>query len=383
MLASVCAVAGTALPASAATVDNAGNWAFVTESGFIDLAGNNSVVTPPVAPPECNNGINDDEARDAPGTFQDSNTDFSGGDPQCASATDDSETQAGQQDKLPMTLAATVANTGVLTGFGFSSEPLYIYTTQGIVQFQTIMPGGGNSGSITPATGAVSLNLSLEIKITVFAAVTVVCQTPAFTVNLSTTNAHPTNPIAVTPQLYSSATGEATVVDNNFAIPATTNSVTPSLCTPVNSGFGLPAANGASAMQLTDKTFTASATTPVPVLTNAQPTANAGTPQTVAYGSPVNLTGSGTDPDASLFSGTATHPGPLYYQWTRDLRSGGARLVRQLGHLQPRRQRPPAEPELHAHPARRLHVPAGGGRRGQRRRGAPRPTATPRAPTRR
>src|SRR5579871_6981717 len=89
LLASLVGLAGLAPSAFAANpVQNNGTWKMIVQGGFINLAGKSGPITTPVSPPQCNNGVNDTEAADSPGTYQTLNFDYPGN-PNCASATDD------------------------------------------------------------------------------------------------------------------------------------------------------------------------------------------------------------------------------------------------------------------------------------------------------
>jgi hypothetical protein len=100
-------------------------------------------------------------------------------------------------------------------------------------------------------------------------------------------------------QLYNQFTGKTTLVDNQFTIPKSSGF----LCGQVDSGFGLPAAAGASIAEVSV------ILAPVFQQGNFAPTANAGPNQNVASGATVNLAGSGTD--------GGDGPLPLTYAWTQ------------------------------------------------------------------
>ncbi len=323
LLASLFAV-GLANPAAALVnqVDNNGYWMQTATGGLIDFVGNSTAVTSPVALPECSDGINNDEARGTPGTFQDTLVDYPA-DPECASASDSSEVQAGAQAKAPVTFGSFITKAGLMTSLAGTWPPSYIYTTSGLITFSVGVGAGANS-TFSALTGDVTINLNLTIAVHVEAGATAfTCTTPAFPVSLSTTDSHPANPIDVTPAKYSATTGMATVADNNFVVPPTQNSLVQGFCDQVNAGFGLPVYNastptfstpGSSALQFDIRSFPA---TSVSAMNNHQPTATVGANQSVAYGAPVTLTGGGTDTDPVPAIGTPPTPGPIFYKWTQ------------------------------------------------------------------
>lgn len=130
--------------------------------------------------PGCANGTNDDE--DFLGDTaqrQDSNIDFIGGDPQCTSATDDSEIQGGFQAVAPVLVTGTVAADGTWTvnpTTGVSFAPAYAWAKNPIGSgfVITIAIVGVTSGdlpptwvgSINPITGVANMPMQLQVKIT-------------------------------------------------------------------------------------------------------------------------------------------------------------------------------------------------------------------------
>ena len=325
LLASILSVVGLASPASAATnfVDNNGYWIQTVQDGLINFAGNSSAITSPVTAPECSDGINNDAARGTPGVFQDLLVDAA--DPQCVSPADNSEVQAGLQVKAPITLGSFITKAGAMAAPVVSWPPSYIYTTSGLITFSvTAVPVNSPATFFNAGTGAVQITMNLTLTVGVVAGTTTFsCSTPAFPVVLSTVNAHPANPIAVSPSPYSAATGLMTLADNNFVIPPTQNSIVQGFCDQVNAGFNLPVysattpnftAPGTSALQFRMRSFPATSATS---MNNHQPVATVGADQTVAYGAPVTLTGGGTDVDTVPAVGPAPTPGPIGYRWTQ------------------------------------------------------------------
>lgn len=316
MLALLAALLGSVAPASAAApaVGNPGKWKFVTQGDFLNLAGTAFNLKTPVAPPECSDGINNDVDPTDPTKFQDLNIDYPA-DTNCASAADDSETKVGGQVKSLFALSADVGADGVLSNTTLVTNPTYIYNTAGLLTI-TITNPTPVTGSIDPSTGAVDITMPLKIRFQVSFAD---CST-TFTPHL-TTAAHPGSP-TVTPSPYDPATGLATVVDNTFAVPATTPTTGGAdFCNVViggktlNQSLNLPAAAGQSAAQFAQRVFPRNSTgTDI----NVAPTANAGPDQTTVTNFPVTLAGGGTDPDPVLCSTPpCPTPGPIYYKWTQ------------------------------------------------------------------
>ena len=328
LVASIFAIS-LASPISAAPpnlVDNNGYWIQNATGGFTNFVGNPTTVASPVAPPECSDGINNDEAKDAPGTFQDTAIDYPA-DPQCFSATDNSETYTGSpaanQPKAPISFASFITKAGAMTSLTGTWPSSYIYTTQGLITFSVNAAPSATPSSWNATTGAVSIKLNLTLTIKVEGPVTFSCSTAAFPVSLTTTNTNPAGPVQVTPSAYDPSTGMVTVADNTFAVPATSNSLVQGFCDLVNSNFGLPVYNattpaystpGTSAIQFNLRSFPATSLT---AMNNHQPVAVAGGNQTVSYGAPVTLTGGGTDVDTVPAVGTPPTPGPIFYKWTQ------------------------------------------------------------------
>ncbi len=295
------------VPASAAgptVVANPGTWSFVSQGGFINFAGKPSAVSTPVAPPQCSDGINNDVDATNPANSQDTLIDAA--DPQCQVAgvyhpEDDSESQAGIQPKGATVLTAAVAADGTMSSIAMAFPVNYLYANGTAGNIVVGLNSTGNSGSIDPSTGAVSVTLNLKLTINI----TISCVVASMPVTLQSTDAFPANPIDVSPQPYSSTTGQAVLADNNFAIGASTGAFCPTL----NSLFGLPAAAGASAIQFTERVFPAG---------NAQAVANAGPDQNVLAGASVALAGSGTDTNEVLCTtAPCPKPGPTWFKWTQ------------------------------------------------------------------
>src|SRR3954454_16618018 len=199
LVASIFAIS-LASPGSAANlVDNNGYWIQNATGGFVNFVGNPTAVTPPVAPPECSDGINNDEAKDAPGNFQDTAIDYPA-DPQCFSAADNSETYTGSpaaaQPKAPISFGSFITKAGAMTSLTGSWPASYIYTTQGLITFSVNAAPSATPSTWDAGTGAVSIKLNLTLTIKVEAGATAFsCSTTPFPVSLTTSNINPAGPV--------------------------------------------------------------------------------------------------------------------------------------------------------------------------------------------
>jgi PKD repeat protein len=201
---------------------------------------------------ECSDGKNND-GDVATGVIGDSAQDFSidfPADPQCSSATDNSEAQSGFQPKQDTTINGTISSTGVVNvpQSGIFFPNIYQYAQGGVLTVQ-IRPTGPGTGTLNPITGAATLNISLRISITGTAGgfdLGSGCGVGPFSLNLTTgtTNPPPPNePITGVP--YDATTGRATVVNNSFSVPGA-DSCGPlgAASGPLGAALGVPAPAG-------------------------------------------------------------------------------------------------------------------------------------------
>ncbi|WP_334142541.1 carboxypeptidase regulatory-like domain-containing protein [Rhabdothermincola sp.] len=224
-------------------------------------------------------------------------------DPECESATDDSEIMPGIQPRVITNLAANIAADGTLSSATFTLAPIYVYINQPLAGTVAISTTATSvSGWIDPATGAAQFDVTMDATV-----VGPFGTCPISGINVS---ARTSNPGGVP---YNSSTGFLTVVDNTFVVPATTGG---GLCGSVNSSFGLPSAPGQSKLLLTARV--------TPTSGNQQPTAYAPlAPVGVTEGQVVTLMPSATDPDLVL----CPSPGPCFsappkYNWRWTQTSG-------------------------------------------------------------
>ncbi|HEY5247035.1 MAG TPA: hypothetical protein VIJ15_01090, partial [Dermatophilaceae bacterium] len=309
-----------AAPASAAGPGNPpAQWTFVTQTGFQIFAGKGGASQTPVQPPECSDGINNDVAVDStvavPVAPQDTLIDYPA-DPQCFSVNDNSESFQGvgspivpvDQPKAISAFKANIAADGTMSAFVLSFPTQYSYSSKGCVRISQSLNATGNSGTFNAATNQATVNLNLNVNVLVnlgCGSSGVSCAINPLPVSLSTSVANAAGPPAVTPAAYDQNTGMSTLADNTFAIPAAVGFG----CAGLNTAFGLPAASGASALQVQAKVFPATDTAPV---------SNAGSAQVVTQGSTVTLHGSGTDADTVLcLTLPCPTPGPNWFKWTQ------------------------------------------------------------------
>ena len=120
--------------------------------------------------PQCSDGSNNDEDI-LGGSPQDSNVDFSGGDPQCTSALDDSEVQGGFQPLTPIRLVGTIAGDGTwnvpTTGVQVPQQWLFARPPiiGGTVITVTTSATHAATGNLNPLTGLATLRLRLRVDL--------------------------------------------------------------------------------------------------------------------------------------------------------------------------------------------------------------------------
>ena len=122
------------------------------------------------APPECSDGLNnDDHSQFSQGT-QDSLIDFPA-DPECASASDDSEDKPDVQTRDVVTLTGTVDENGRLEfpAEGVTMPPRYNQSVERLlggdgVVINTYEASEAATGSIDPARGTMKLELKLRLR---------------------------------------------------------------------------------------------------------------------------------------------------------------------------------------------------------------------------
>jgi hypothetical protein len=312
-----------ARPADALDVDPPGLTAFGLTAGLLKvntgLANEQNFDLTPSDTAACADGVDNNDAPPL-NTGHDGLTDYPA-DPQCSSATDNSELAPGFQPLERVVVVANVAANGTFTipknvrtseaqarslG-GIYFPPGYIPdSTLGMITARFQPAPGSNvntpaTGSIDVATGAVSINMPVRIKLEGGSGLTDLgsgCYIPSgnngiplgFTTGTTAPPA-PNTPISGSP--YSRISGDYTVVDNSFAVgTAGTCGVLGLANSSINTAFGLPAAGGRNEARFS---FHAQ---PILNRIEAAAVADAGDDQTVRTGSTVTIDGSGThDPN--------------------------------------------------------------------------------------
>lgn len=221
-------------------------------------------------------------------------------DPECESATDDSEIIPGVQPRTISNLSANIAADGTLSAATFTLAPIYTYINQPLTGTVSITTSATSvSGSIDPATGSAQIDVTLNATLVgPFGT----CSITGINISAKTSTAGGSP--------YNSSTGYLTVVDDTFVVPAATGG---GLCGSVNSSFGLPSAPGQSKLRMIARMTPASG--------NQQPTPIApASPLGVTEGQQLTVTPSATDPDVVLCAspGPCTNPPPKYnWRWTQ------------------------------------------------------------------
>lgn len=234
--------------ADAQRVGNPGTINFTIIDGNVKVGAQNVALTPSEFP-QCSDGINNDGDPVDPAAAQDLLIDFPA-DPQCTSAADNSEVASGFQAKQDNAFNGTVAANGAISipQSGVLFPPIYVFAEGGVITL-LIQPTGSATGNINPLTGVATLAVPLRLKIEGSAQGIDLggsCIVGPFTLNLRTGLTTPPTgfePIVGVP--YNPTTGEATLVDNNFAVPAATGCGPLGAASgPLSAAFGLPSAAG-------------------------------------------------------------------------------------------------------------------------------------------
>ncbi len=331
----------------------------------VSSGGAAQAIRTPTDPPECSDGIDNESGADENGaSYKDAKIDFPA-DPQCTSATDDSETigtysgfgfPAGlPADPQPVTrwsFPATVSGTTLtVPQAGFTSPVSYArnggctLVCANYFSKQTLLATGNGTGTVG-ADGSVTIDQPVKAQVLLvrgpgsngLAPASQTCETPTFTLHL-TTGASGT----LTGSAYDAATGQATLVDGTYAVPALAQTVAAgtNLCTNANTSGGLPSASGSNRLTLvlssgagggatttttsttststtsttststtsTSSTSTTTTSTTVGNPNNATPVANAGADILIGEGVVVKRIGTATDTD--------TPQNQLSYSWTQ------------------------------------------------------------------
>jgi PKD repeat protein len=163
---------------------------------------------------------------------------------------------SGFQPKQDTVFTGTVAANGAITvpQAGVVFPPQYVFVEGGVIA-ALVQPTGNVSGNINPITGNATLSVPLRLKIEGSAAGIDLggsCIVGPFTLNLRTGATTPPagfDPIVGVP--YDATTGLATIVDNNFAVPAASGCGPLGAASgPLSAAFGLPSPAGVNQARL-------------------------------------------------------------------------------------------------------------------------------------
>lgn len=292
-------------PADAAKVDNpGGGYTLRVQTGFLRIRNNSFDFNDEGRQPQCSDGSNNDGG-------QDSAVDFPA-DPQCTSATDDSETQGGFQAKQPIqmtngTITAAGAVTFAAANVSFPTQYVFVDAPSPLSDFVAVIrviPTHDVTGTINPISGALSLRIRVRVSITggpLDSSCTVGTAANPIDINTLTTGTTsppgPNTPISGTP--YNPATGRAKIVNNSFAVPGAQNCgsiLFQSLDDAINDEFGLPSPSGNNEAQFTVEFI---GTRPQPAVVASFTTTPSSGP------APLNVN----------FNGSSSSGSGLTYQW--------------------------------------------------------------------
>ena len=234
--------------ADAQRVGNPGTVNFTIIDGAVRIGGQN-VPLKPAELPQCSDGENNDGDPLDPSAAQDLLIDFPA-DPQCTSALDNSEVASGFQSKQDTVFTGTVGTNGALSipQSGIVFPPQYVFAEGGVIA-ALVQATGTATGNVNPLSGVTTLAVPIRLKIEGSAQgidLGASCIVGPFTLNLRTGATTPPpgfDPLVGVP--YDPATGQATLVDNNFAVPAASGCGPLGAASgPLSAAFGLPSPAG-------------------------------------------------------------------------------------------------------------------------------------------
>lgn len=238
----------TASPADARKVGNAGSdFVLRVQQGFLRVKGTSFDFNDETRVPQCSDGINNDDGQDTAVDYP--------ADTQCASAADDSEVATGGQAKVPIQLTGgTINSNGTFSFAGASFPRQYIWVDDAPVvgSFQVnidIVLIGQATGTIHPATGAMTLTMAVEVRAS-GGQLNSGCKVGPINLTAMTTGTTappaPNTPVSGVP--YSPATGRVTLVQNSYSVPGasgcTATAFRADVNSTVNGQLGLPSAAG-------------------------------------------------------------------------------------------------------------------------------------------
>ncbi|MBX7160953.1 MAG: PKD domain-containing protein [Acidimicrobiia bacterium] len=238
--------------AYAQKVANPGSFSLNVTGGELSIKTTAFDLTPNPLP-QCSDGFDNEADSQAP---LDGLIDYPA-DPQCASATDNSELAGGDQPKVDVSITGTVDGAGNVnvptSGVVFPNAYMYD-STAGVITIQ-IIPSHAATGTLNPLTGAASIRVRVYIKLTNTAGgifnlggnCTIGSVSNPIDLNVLTTGTTappaPNTPISGT--AYNAADGTATLVNNSFAVPGASNcGLFGAANSTINSTLGLPSAAG-------------------------------------------------------------------------------------------------------------------------------------------
>ncbi len=217
-----------------ASVSNPGAVTFVIDKLSISI-GSTTAAYDSNSAPGCSDGVED--ANDA-----DTLTDFPA-DPECASASDDSETKSGAQPHVVAKLVGTVSGAGAISVpvSGATMPAFYLENSSaggdGVVTVtpRVVQPV---TGTADPSTGALAMRLRMVVDLDA-ANLPAACAigTSTAPIDMASLSTASSGGVA-----YSTATGAATITDHNYAIPG--SSGCSFFANAINSAIGVPSAAG-------------------------------------------------------------------------------------------------------------------------------------------
>lgn len=268
--------------ARAGIVANPGTVKFTVDKMTLSI-GSSSSTYDAAGVPTCADGIDDDTDTDTLADFP--------ADPECASALDDSEAKPGLQPRVVPSFTGTVAADGTVTipANGVVFSPGYLESSaaggDGLV---TVTPRASQAmtGSINPATGALSLRLRMVIDLDATnlpAACMVGSTSSPIDLQLKSANA---GGVA-----YNLSTAMGTATDTTYVIPKTSGCGF--VASFIDDGLGLPSPSGQNVASFTvksDPALQAGTPDPTTTTTTRPPTTTTTRPPTTTTTRPPTTT---------------------------------------------------------------------------------------------
>ena len=180
-------------------------------------------------------------------------TDFPA-DPQCSSATDNSEVASGFQPKEDTVFAGTIQPNGSVTipQSGIYFPPAYLEAAGSVITAK-IQPTANATGTLNPLTGVATVNASLQVKLEGSASGVSLgdnCRIGPLNLALTTGTSG-----SLTGVGYDADLGTATLVSSTFAVPGAAGCGPLNLANgPINDELGLPSPAGNNTAELVGST---------------------------------------------------------------------------------------------------------------------------------